>query len=129
MGGYTPVGLGGALTSVNSTYGRRVGAQKRLGLLIGGSYDFNQRGTDDIEPAQGGANFTNTGAPVLSPTGMDVREYTFYRHRYGFVGSADYKLGENSALYFVDYSLSSLTMARIGSIRRPLVRSRAQPQR
>jgi TonB-dependent receptor len=99
MGGYTPVGLGGALTSVSSTYGRRVGAQKRLGLLIGGSYDYNQRGTDDIEPAQGGANFTNAGAPVLSPTGMDVREYTFYRHRYGFVGSVDYKLGENSALY------------------------------
>jgi TonB-dependent receptor len=98
MGGYTPVGLGGALTSVNSTYGRRVGAQKRLGLLIGGSYDFNERGTDDIEPAQT-ATTAIDGTTFLGPNGMDIREYTFYRHRYGFVGSADYKLGENSALY------------------------------
>jgi TonB-dependent receptor len=98
MGGYTPVGLGGALTSVSSTYGRRVGVQKRLGLLIGGSYDYNQRGTDDIEPSQG-ANSTNDGKTFLGPNGMDVREYTFYRHRYGFVGSADYKLGASSAIY------------------------------
>src|SRR6202158_2123256 len=98
MGGYTPVGLGGALTSVNATYGRRVGTRKRLGLLIGGSYDYNQRGTDDIEPAQA-ATTANDGNTFLGPNGMDVREYKFYRHRYGFVGSADYKLGENSALY------------------------------
>jgi TonB-dependent receptor len=98
IGGYTPVGLGGALTSVNSTYGRRVGSEKRLGLLIGGSYDYNQRGTDDIEPSQG-VNSSNDGKTFLGPNGMDVREYTFYRHRYGFVGSADYKLGASSALY------------------------------
>ena len=98
MGGYTPVGLGGALTSVNATYGRRVGTRKRLGLLIGGSYDYNQRGTDDIEPSQA-ATTANDGNTFLGPNGMDVREYKFYRHRYGFVGSADYKLGENSALY------------------------------
>jgi TonB-dependent receptor len=98
MGGYTPVGLGGALTSVGATYGRRVGTKKRLGLLIGGSYDFNQRGTDDIEPAQA-ATSANDGKTFLGPNGMDVREYTFYRNRYGFVGSADYKLGENSGLY------------------------------
>jgi TonB-dependent receptor len=105
MGGYTPVGLGGALTSVGATYGRRVGTKKRLGLLIGGSYDFNQRGTDDIEPSQGsnqvfaaGPSTAQTGT-FNGPNGMDVREYTFYRHRYGFVGSVDYKLGENSALY------------------------------
>jgi TonB-dependent receptor len=98
MGGYTPVGLGGALTSINSTYGRRVGSEKRLGLLIGGSYDYNQRGTDDIEPAQT-ATTAIDGSTFLGPNGMDIRQYTFYRHRYGFVGSADYKLGANSALY------------------------------
>src|SRR5882762_4465318 len=53
MGGYTPVGLGGRLNEVDGTIGRRFGQEKRLGLLFGGSYDYNQRGTDDIEPSQG----------------------------------------------------------------------------
>jgi len=66
--------------------------------LFGGSYDYNQRGTDDIEPSQG-VNFTNGGQAFNGPNGMDVREYTFYRHRYGFVGSADYKLGQGSLIY------------------------------
>jgi TonB-dependent receptor len=30
---------------------------------------------------------------------MDIREYTFYRHRFGFTNSIDYKLGANSLLY------------------------------
>jgi TonB-dependent receptor len=98
MGGYTPVGLGGRLNEVDGTVGKRFGHEKRLGLLIGGSYDFNQRGTDDIEPSQG-VNFTNSGQQFNGPAGMDVREYTFYRHRYGFVGSGDYKLGQGSLIY------------------------------
>src|SRR5467141_3370765 len=98
MGGYTPVGLGGRLNEVDSTIGKRFGREKRLGLLFGGSYDYNQRGTDDIEPSQG-VNFTNGGQAFNGPNGMDVREYTFYRHRYGFVGSADYKLGQGSQVY------------------------------
>src|SRR5260370_1415464 len=53
VGGYTPVGLGGRLNEFDGTIGRRFGGEKRLGLLIGGSYDYNQRGTDDIEPSVG----------------------------------------------------------------------------
>src|SRR6267143_2040512 len=109
MGGYTPVGLGGRLNEVDGTIGRRFGHEKRLGLLFGGSYDYNQRGTDDIEPSQG-VNFTNSGQQFNGPSAMDVREYSFYRHRYGFVGSGDYKLGQNSLVYlrglfshFIDY--------------------------
>jgi len=112
MGGYTPVGLGGRLNEVDGTIGRRFGREKRLGLLIGGSYDYNQRGTDDIEPAPGTNDFGTTGNPNIQPvfSGMDVREYTFYRQRYGFVGSADYKIGQGSLAYlrglfsnFLDY--------------------------
>src|SRR5438270_10412278 len=44
MGGYTPVGLGGRMNEVDSTLGKRFGNDHRLGLLIGGSYDYNQRG-------------------------------------------------------------------------------------
>src|SRR5713101_4312499 len=112
MGGYTPVGLGGRLNEVDGTVGRRFGHEKRLGLLFGGSYDYNQRGTDDIEPAPGTNDFGTTGNPNIQPvfSGMDVREYTFYRQRYGFVGSADYKIGQGSLAYlrglfsnFLDY--------------------------
>jgi TonB-dependent receptor len=109
MGGYTPIGLGGRLNEVDGTIGRRFGREKRLGLLFGGSYDYNQRGTDDIEPSPG-VNFTNSGQQFNGPSAMDVREYAFYRHRYGFVGSADYKLGQGSLIYlrglfshFLDY--------------------------
>jgi outer membrane receptor protein involved in Fe transport len=52
-GGYTPVGLGGFLDQFGATYGRRFGQERRLGVLVGGSYDYNQRGTDDIEPSPG----------------------------------------------------------------------------
>jgi TonB-dependent receptor len=112
MGGYTPVGLGGRLNEVDGTIGKRFGREKRLGMLFGGSYDYNQRGTDDIEPAPGTNDFGTPGNPNIQPVffGMDVREYKFYRHRYGFVGSADYKLGQESLIYlrglfsnFLDY--------------------------
>src|SRR5713226_2768823 len=117
MGGYTPVGLGGRLNEVDGTVGKRFGHEKRLGLLFGGSYDYNQRGTDDIEPSEGvnpvfgnpADRSVQTGT-FSGPSGMDVREYAFYRHRYGFAGSADYKLGQGSLIYlrglfshFLDY--------------------------
>jgi TonB-dependent receptor len=125
LGGYTPVGLGGKLSLVDGTIGRRFGREKRLGLLVGGSYDYNQRGTDDIEPAPGTNNFGPGGVqPVFF--GMDVREYTFYRHRYGFAGSADYKLGEGSLLYlrglfsqFLDYGEDWIYTPSVGTFVTP----------
>ncbi len=128
MGGYTPVGLGGRLNEVDGTIGSRFGREKRLGLLFGGSYDYNQRGTDDIEPSQGfnAINAAGPGTPQTGsfsgPNGMDVREYTFYRHRYGFVGSADYKLGQGSLIYlrglfshFLDYGEDWIYTPAVGT--------------
>jgi TonB-dependent receptor len=132
LGGYTPVGLAGRLTQVDGTVGRRFGREKRLGLLIGGSYDYNQRGTDDIEPSPGvnpinaaGPNTPQTGT-FSGPNSMDVREYTFYRHRYGFVGSADYKLGQGSLVYlrglfshFLDYGEDWIYTPNVGTFTSP----------
>jgi TonB-dependent receptor len=104
-GGYTPVGFGGLLDQFGATYGRRFGQEKRLGLIITGSYDYNQRGTNDIEPSPGINGLFPTGpngpqvGQFAGQGGMDIREYEFYRHRYGFAGSADYKLGANSLVY------------------------------
>jgi TonB-dependent receptor len=132
MGGYTPVGLGGRLNEVDGTIGKRFGREKRLGLLVGGSYDYNQRGTDDIEPSPG-VNTINAGGPNTPPTGsfsgqngMDVRQYAFYRHRYGFVGSADYKLGQGSLIYlrglfshFLDYGEDWIYTPSVGTFTSP----------
>src|SRR6266852_350497 len=132
MGGYTPVGLGGRLNEVYSTIGRRFGRESRLGLLVGGSYDYNQRGTDDIEPSPG-TNDVFAGGPGTPQTGtfsgpssMDVREYKFYRHRYGFVGSADYKLGQGSLAYlrglfsnFLDYGDDWIVTPAVGTFTSP----------
>ncbi len=132
MGGYTPVGLGGRLNEFDGTIGRRFGREKRLGLLIGGSYDYNERGTDDIEPSPGvnpifagGPGTPQTGT-FSGPSSMDVREYTFYRHRYGFVGSADYKLGQGSLVYlrglfshFLDYGEDWIYTPAVGTFTSP----------
>jgi TonB-dependent receptor len=133
MGGYTPVGLGGRLNEVDGTIGRRFGHEKRLGLLFGGSYDYNQRGTDDIEPSQGvnpifgnpADRSVQTGT-FSGPSGMDIREYAFYRHRYGFVGSADYKLGQGSLAYlrglfsnFLDYGDDWIVTPAVGKFTSP----------
>src|SRR5580692_2569018 len=54
-------GLGGFTTIINTvpvaevglTAGKRFGAQRRFGVLVSGSYDYNGRGIDDIEPVPG----------------------------------------------------------------------------
>jgi TonB-dependent receptor len=97
IGGYTPIQGGRHMDLFNFTVGDRFGAQKRLGMLFEATYDYNGRGIDDIEP---------TPDAVQNPDGsltphfdsMDIREYRYTRSRWGFGGSTDYKLGENSMI-------------------------------
>lgn len=95
MSGYTPILGGRGLVETTATVGKRFGAHKKWGALIGGSYDWNGRGIDDIEPV-----------PDLAPVGgqrifdsMDIREYKYYRSRWGLAGSADYKIADGSNIY------------------------------
>jgi TonB-dependent receptor len=97
MGGYTPIIGGRGLVETTGTVGRRFGSDKRFGLLIGGSYDWNGRGIDDIEPVPDLA--TVGGQPVRVFDSIDIREYRYYRSRWGIAGSADYKLKEGSNIY------------------------------
>jgi TonB-dependent receptor len=99
VGGYTPIVKGRGLTEATGTIGQRFGAQKRLGLLIGGSYDWNGRGIDDIEPVSDVATFAN-GTTALWKDSQDIREYRYYRSRWALTGSADYRLAEGSSIYF-----------------------------
>ncbi|HTF23098.1 MAG TPA: TonB-dependent receptor [Candidatus Limnocylindria bacterium] len=98
MGGFTPILGGRGLIETTGTVGQRFGKSKRFGLLIGGSYDWNGRGIDDIEPVPDTANFPG-GSTARYFEAIDIREYRYYRSRWGLAGSADYKLVEGSNIY------------------------------
>jgi len=92
IGGFTPILNTRAIAQVNGTIGQRFGATKKFGALFSGSFDYNGRGIDDIEP---GLNDT----AIPSYGSMDIREYRYRRKRYGFGGGLDYKLGDGAGLY------------------------------
>jgi TonB-dependent receptor len=98
QGGRTDTEGGAYLYQFDGTASARFGEDKKLGLVIGGSYDWNGRGINDVEPSPTTADFPGApGTPVL-PT-LDIREYKYYRSRLGFAGGLDYRLGGASGLY------------------------------
>jgi TonB-dependent receptor len=98
MGGYTPISGGRWLDAFTGTAGKRFGADKRFGALLSGSYDWNGRGINDVEPGQTTATLP-TGQNVAIVNGLDTREYKYYRTRYGFGGGLDYRLAPGSFAY------------------------------
>jgi TonB-dependent receptor len=98
MGGYTPVINGRGLTEDTGTVGMRFGQSKKLGILVGGSYDWNGRGIDDIEPVPDVATMAN-GTTVPWKDGMDIREYQYFRSRWGVGGTTDYRIAPGSDIY------------------------------
>lgn len=98
MGGYMPIEGGRPQVESTATVGQRFGHDKKFGLLVGGSYDWNGRGIDDIEPVSDLATLAN-GSTALWKDSIDIREYRYYRTRWGVTSSADYKLGEGSNIY------------------------------
>ncbi len=95
--GYTPIINGRSLTKYDGTISQRFGVEKRLGVAFGGSYDYNGRGYNNIEPSPGTQLFGSVISPVV--TGIHLREYQQRRHRYGFAGSTDYRLHNGSSAY------------------------------
>ena len=98
IGGYTPIDNGRKVDQFGATIGQRFGTQKRWGALAGATYDYNQRGIDDIEPVPYGVQGAN-GAVTPAYNSMDVREYLYNRVRWGGAGSIDYKLNEGSDIW------------------------------
>jgi TonB-dependent receptor len=98
LGGFTPIDNTRSVHEFGGTAGKRFGAEQRLGVMVSGSYDYNGRGIDDIEPVPAEAQLPN-GAFVFDITSPAFRQYLYDRKRYGFGGSVDYKLSENSNLY------------------------------
>jgi TonB-dependent receptor len=98
MGGYTPILGGRGLIETTGTVGKRFGASKRWGALIGGSYDWNGRGIDDLEPVPDIAT-SSGGSTARYFEAIDIREYRYYRSRWGIAGSGDYKIADGSDIY------------------------------
>ncbi|HKH98751.1 MAG TPA: TonB-dependent receptor [Candidatus Sulfotelmatobacter sp.] len=95
IGGWTPIVNTRYIGHLAGTAGERFGHDKRFGALFSGSYDYNGRGIDDIEPSP------DLGQVTPYYDSMDLREYRYYRTRYGFAGSLDYKLKDPaSGLHF-----------------------------
>ncbi len=93
LGGYTPIIGGRGVTQSGGTISHRFGESKRFGVLFGGTYDWNGRGINDIEPSP------NTSSLTPHYDSLDQRDYQYYRSRWGFAGSTDYKLGEGSGIW------------------------------
>jgi TonB-dependent receptor len=92
VGGYTHIIGGRSVDQEGGTIGHRFLADKKLGILIGGTYDYNGRGINDIEPVP-----TATSA-VPHYDSMDFRDYIYNRTRWGATGSIDYKFHEGSSI-------------------------------
>jgi TonB-dependent receptor len=108
LGGYTPILADGrGATQFGGTIGQRFLKDKRLGVLFGGTYDLNGRGINDVEPSPttiqcdpGNCGNPSDNAPSFGTySGEDLREYRYYRARFGFEGSADYRLNNGSSFY------------------------------
>jgi TonB-dependent receptor len=98
LGGITPILSGRNNYIATATVGQRFGASKKFGLLGGFSYDWEGRGIDDVEPVP---DINSFGTPQQQRwfDEMDIRQYQYYRARYGATVSADYQLGNGSNIY------------------------------
>lgn len=90
VGGYTHIIGGRDVQQTGGTIGKRFGADKKLGVLIGGTYDYNGRGINDIEPVP------TAGSVTPHYDSMDLRDYIYNRTRWGGTGSIDYKFNAGS---------------------------------
>jgi TonB-dependent receptor len=97
MGGYTNIVGGRALDQLTATVASRFGPEKRTGVLLGGSFDWNGRGINDIEPSPGTNDFGNGPVPVVAS--VDIREYVYRRARSGLTGSLDHRFGAGSVAF------------------------------
>ncbi|HKC11719.1 MAG TPA: TonB-dependent receptor [Vicinamibacteria bacterium] len=98
QGGYVDLQGGRYTYQVDATYTNRFGPDKNLGLVIGGTYDWNGRAINDVEPAPGTGNLPD-GTPFANFMGADLRDYRYKRSRLGFAGGLDYRPSQNSSFY------------------------------
>jgi TonB-dependent receptor len=125
LGGYNGLQGGRFSTVVNGTYSNRFGDDKALGVILGGTYDWNGRAINDIEPGPDMVDLPS-GESVPQFAAIDYRNYRYQRTRYGLAGGLDYRLSSNSSLYlkgyfnqFLNYGDRWVTSASAGNFLTP----------
>ena len=110
QGGYTNIIGGSWLDAFNATAGERLGRRKQWGFMLGGTYDWNGRGINDLEPGPGTTTDpSGTVYPYFSSA--DLRTYRYHRTRYGFAPEIDYVFKPGSSVYFKGlYRISTITV-------------------
>lgn len=98
LGGFTPIENGRPNAQVYGTLGKRFGANKKFGFVVGAEYDFDGTGINDVEPTPDEATLSN-GKNVVWDDAMDIRTYMFHRPRYGLAGSFDYRIKPGSTIF------------------------------
>src|SRR6202140_5599497 len=99
QGRYTNIVGGRWLDAFNATFGQRFGNRKQWGFLLGGTYDWNGRGINDLEPGPGTiTSLSGTTYPYFAAA--DLRTYKYHRTRYGFAPELDYVIKPGSSIYF-----------------------------
>lgn len=93
--GFTPIENTRYVGQLDFTVGKRFGAAKRWGVVMGATYDYNGRGINDIEPSPD-INPDGTATPYYD--GATLRDYRYQRLRWGGTMGADYKLSDHSSL-------------------------------
>jgi TonB-dependent receptor len=99
QGGYTPIQGGRTLGGFDGNIGQRFGGSKKFGFLLGGTFDRNNRGINDLEPSQTTGTNPVNGSPVALISSEDLRSYSYYRTRYGFSTGLDYNIKPGTSVY------------------------------
>jgi TonB-dependent receptor len=97
QGGHTSIQDGRWLSAFSATVGQRFGEGKKLGFLLGLTYDHNDRGIDDLEPTQAIGNVN--GRPFAYISSEDFRTYQYNRSRYGLDVDLDYSFRPGSSIF------------------------------
>src|SRR5581483_3510606 len=92
LGGYTPIIGGRGVSQSAATLAKRFGPDKPVGVPVGGTYDWNGRGINDIEPSP------TADSLVPHYDSIDLRDYMYYRRRWGMTGSTDYRVSNGSTI-------------------------------
>ena len=75
-------------------WGGRLGEDRKLGLLLGGTWDHNSRGINDIELA-----WDQNAKSIPIPVEWDQRDYLYDRTRWGGNAALDYRFDDGSTMY------------------------------
>jgi TonB-dependent receptor len=96
IGGYNKILSGRYNDQMGATLGHRLGVQHKFGILFGATKDYNGRGIDNEQPA-----IDTTQSTFAHPFYDDntIREYRYYRNRWGYAGTVDYKISSFSSIY------------------------------